>query len=325
MAPAGRGSSIPAIRKATDGHGEDPGSRLLSVIVTAYNAEPELAECFASLSRQEDKNYELLAIDDCSPLGGCIERLLDLSGAMRRRYVRHERNRGVAAARNTGITLADGEYVVCVDGDDALAPGFVRRVKEAIRDDQSSDLLITDSLMFDTDPGQASRIVRSRVPEPAEITRVQPFLGVGIAMRRQWLLNGELYDECDLLRRGMEDREFLIRSLHRNPRIYRINEALYLRRKPVTSRSAACRDGEHELRRYIVRKNKAIFDSAGRSGEFLALGFLNSFEARWRDRRYLESAVLLVSALRHDWHTVLRRGQIRLRSRVATILRLRSR
>ena len=101
-------------------------SMTVSVIIPVYNASATLGGCLDSLNRQTIQRFELLFIDDSS-----TDRSLDILMSYAEQYstgdfvvkvLRHERNRGVAAARNTGLEYATGEYVYYVDADDFIEP-----------------------------------------------------------------------------------------------------------------------------------------------------------------------------------------------------------
>lgn len=101
-------------------------SMTVSVIIPVYNASATLGVCLDSLNRQTIQRFELLFIDDSS-----TDRSLDILMSYAEQYstgdfvvkvLRHERNRGVAAARNTGLEYATGEYVYYVDADDFIEP-----------------------------------------------------------------------------------------------------------------------------------------------------------------------------------------------------------
>jgi glycosyltransferase involved in cell wall biosynthesis len=51
----------------------------------------------------------------------------------RMRYLRHESNRGVAAACNTGIDAAKGEVIAFADSDDLRKPNYLRRQVEFLQ------------------------------------------------------------------------------------------------------------------------------------------------------------------------------------------------
>src|SRR5205814_1340782 len=67
---------------------------------------------------QDAVNLEVIVVDDGSDESGQITALAD----PRVRLVRHDENRGVAAARNTGISHAKGSWIAFLDDDDMWAP-----------------------------------------------------------------------------------------------------------------------------------------------------------------------------------------------------------
>ena len=91
----------------------------LSVIIPVYNVEEYLEKCLKSVVNQEEKDIEIICIDDGS---------LDNSGAIcddfatqdKRIIVYHIKNAGPAAARNLGLKKAKGEYITFVDPDDFI-------------------------------------------------------------------------------------------------------------------------------------------------------------------------------------------------------------
>ena len=97
----------------------------LSIIIPVYNAEKYIEECLASIIPEMDDDIELLLLDDGSK---------DSSYQLIQKYqkgnvhVFHHENQGVSYTRNKGIMRAIGDYVLFVDSDDKLIPGW----KEAV-------------------------------------------------------------------------------------------------------------------------------------------------------------------------------------------------
>ncbi|MET8573880.1 glycosyltransferase family 2 protein [Streptomyces sp. NPDC005012] len=115
----------------------------LSVIVPFYNVRQYAPDTLRSLQANARSDVEFLLVDDCSTddTPALLERAeRDLPGA---RLLRHERNRGIAAARNTGLEAARGEYLTFLDGDDWLAPGHYGRLIAAM-DELGCDFVRTD-------------------------------------------------------------------------------------------------------------------------------------------------------------------------------------
>lgn len=92
---------------------------LVSIVMPVHNNEKDLHEAIGSVLSQTYDCIELLLVDDGST---------DCSGAICDEYAQrdsriqvfHTKNCGVSHARNMGLNAARGEWVLFVDGDDAL-------------------------------------------------------------------------------------------------------------------------------------------------------------------------------------------------------------
>ena len=94
----------------------------ISIIVPVYNAQEFLEETIASVQAQEEKDWELLLVDDCSSDGS--RQILENCAARdeRIRPVYQPSNYGAAAARNRGVEEARGRYIAFLDADDLWKP-----------------------------------------------------------------------------------------------------------------------------------------------------------------------------------------------------------
>lgn len=85
----------------------------VTLYIPCYNGEAYIADCIESALAQFRKPDEILVVDD-----GSTDRTAEIA----RRYdnvrvIRHERNRGLAAARNTALAAATGDLVASLDAD----------------------------------------------------------------------------------------------------------------------------------------------------------------------------------------------------------------
>jgi glycosyltransferase involved in cell wall biosynthesis len=91
----------------------------VSIVVPVYNSEDYLEVCIASLLNQTFQDIEIILIND-----GSTDRSLDIIYAFaendQRIRIHTQKNQGVSAARNAGLSMANGDYILCVDSDDAI-------------------------------------------------------------------------------------------------------------------------------------------------------------------------------------------------------------
>lgn len=111
-----------------------------SVIVPVYNVERFLRQCVESVLNQSRGDFELILVDDGSP-DNCPRICDEYALKDGRVKVIHKTNGGLVSARKAGCVVAVGEYVVCLDGDDYIAPNCLDSFAKAI-DAYSPDICL---------------------------------------------------------------------------------------------------------------------------------------------------------------------------------------
>ena len=100
---------------------------LVSVVMTAYNAEATIGYSVASVLNQTHRNLELLVVDDAST-DGTREILAGLAAADNRiRVLRQSTNAGTYAGKNVALAAARGDFLTFHDADDWCHPRRVER------------------------------------------------------------------------------------------------------------------------------------------------------------------------------------------------------
>ena len=116
---------------------------LISVIIPVYNRISSLKRAIESVLCQNEKNYEILIIDDGSTLN--IKKAIDpYLKNPKIRYFKIYRNKGVSFARNTGIKESKGNFVALLDSDDIWLPFKLKIQLEEINKQRESYIIFTD-------------------------------------------------------------------------------------------------------------------------------------------------------------------------------------
>jgi glycosyltransferase involved in cell wall biosynthesis len=89
---------------------------LVSVVIPTHDRARLLRRALISALAQTHLRIDVVVVDDVST--DDTPRIVEEFQDSRIRYIRHETNRGGAAARNTGIRAANGKYIAFLDDDD---------------------------------------------------------------------------------------------------------------------------------------------------------------------------------------------------------------
>ena len=123
---------------------------LVSVVIPCYNPTGFLEETLASALSQTYRPLEIILVNDGSDAPESGHLLRRLAPGVTRFIV--QPNQGLAAARNTGFLAAEGAYVVPLDADDRLDPGFITECVAEMEARPEAAFIYTDYRVFgDTD------------------------------------------------------------------------------------------------------------------------------------------------------------------------------
>ena len=107
----------------------------LSIIIPVHNRADLLAEAIDSIIAQGLDSYEIIICDDGSTEN--IEATCDKFKLPKEQLVfsRTEESHGAQVARNRGLSLAQGEFIMFMDSDDAVAENGLAPLIEALQAD----------------------------------------------------------------------------------------------------------------------------------------------------------------------------------------------
>ena len=128
-------------------------SKLITIIIPAYNVEKYIGQCLESLVRQTSRRFCALVVDDGSTDGG-TERIAQEYAAAHPGliYYLRQQNKGLGAARNTGLARVKTPFVTFLDSDDWLDVRYIETVIHTLErwDDDSIDIAFTLPTIYDS-------------------------------------------------------------------------------------------------------------------------------------------------------------------------------
>jgi glycosyltransferase involved in cell wall biosynthesis len=177
----------------------------LSLYVPCYNAERHIAACLEGVLAQRLRPAEILVIDDGSQDG-----TVEIASRYPVKILRHEQNRGLAAARNTAFRSARHELVAALDADCVPEPAWLEHLVSHFADENVVGA--SGRLEEAVQTSVADRWRKTHMPQhwgDAPLRDLPALYGANTVYRKSAILEAGGYDErC---RTNGEDRDISAR------------------------------------------------------------------------------------------------------------------
>ena len=179
----------------------------LSVIMPNFNHASLISRALRALVEQVPAAAEIIVIDDAST-DNSVEIIRSFQNAHPEIHLlRHDRNRGTAAAIQTGIDASSSEYLLFNAADDFVLPGLFANAVTALEANPAAAFFCSDVAIIDRDgvvvavrPFMAP-CVRSLYISPANVRLLfrssdNWFIGPSVIYRREPLSRVEYFDQA---------------------------------------------------------------------------------------------------------------------------------
>jgi hypothetical protein len=221
-----------------------------------------LIEMLQSVLEQTFSDWEVILIDDCSPLLlGAVK--IHFGNEPRFRWLKASHNQGPAAIRNSAVALAESDCILPVDADDVLANADVlQRLYDAWQQDKTK--IIYGNLQRLSNQGAYWQ--RGRIIQFPEYTfeRVMDLNGlIPVTAMHSKHCHNAAGGWKTTLQFGLEDVEYWIAAGKSGHCGQHINAVVLAYRRHDTSRSYNLRFGnrnEDAMKRQIIDIHKDVFE-----------------------------------------------------------------
>lgn len=181
-----------------------------SIIIPTHN-RPNLLPRAVESARAAGTDVEIIVVDDAST-DETASVCRDLAGI---RYIRLERNQGVAGARNVGILASSSEFIAFLDDDDLRLPGSLDLQTEVLAANPEAGFVCGAMLMADQDyrlTGETSSPGNCDVDSGDifwQLLELEfPVMPLGVVIRKECFLRVGLLNRR---LRGIDDWDILVR------------------------------------------------------------------------------------------------------------------
>lgn len=182
----------------------------VSIVVPAYNAARYIAESLNALLAEDYPELEIVIVDD-----GSTDDTAEIAslyvGKDSRIHLVIQPNGGVCSARNRGIREARGKYILPVDADDILLPGFVAWAVEQMEQHPEVKVVVPRAEFFGARQGEWC------LPDytPQLLARKNMIPATALYRRSEWERVGGYNEQMQ----AREDWEFWINVLKNGGRV----------------------------------------------------------------------------------------------------------
>lgn len=176
----------------------------ISIIIPCYNTKPSfLAEAIESIKNSTGAySYNIIIVDDGSTDAETLLYIRNIKDDLVK--IMYQVNAGPAAARNKGVSIAESEFILFLDSDDRLKPGYIDAGIAALHENENAGVVYANAIAF----GDGSRSNFAAKPFDIIELLIKNYIPMCVVMRKKtWEDVGGIDD--NLIQ--YEDWEFWIR------------------------------------------------------------------------------------------------------------------
>lgn len=223
----------------------------VSIVIPCYNHWQYLPEALQSALSQTHKDTEIIVVDD-----GSVERppqsLLQMLEQNDIALIEIP-NSGPSFARNTGIEKAQGELILPLDADDALAPTYVEEAIQVFRSNNDAGIVYCDAEFF----GDLSGKWELPPYNFPDILLDNYIFASALFRKDDWHRVGGYNVN---MKHGWEDHDFWLSIVELKRVIVRIPKVLFRYRKLAESRTKKFdRDQKIEMYDNLVANHRQLY------------------------------------------------------------------
>jgi len=223
----------------------------ISVVIPCYNHGGYLQDAIHSVLSQTFQNIEIIVVDDGSTDLETVSILdrIDYPCVKLLRTV----NNGLSSARNTGIAASSGEYILPLDADDRIAPGYLEKGAEVLDHTPAIDVVYGRAEYF----GARSGSWELGEFSSRKLLVENMVFCTSLFRRKCWQLAGG-YDPA--MRFGWEDWEFWLTLCEHQAVFYRLPEVVFYYRIHSSSMTSSMRLWQKALMMgHMVIKHRRLY------------------------------------------------------------------
>jgi glycosyltransferase involved in cell wall biosynthesis/ADP-heptose:LPS heptosyltransferase/radical SAM superfamily enzyme YgiQ (UPF0313 family)/predicted O-methyltransferase YrrM/2-polyprenyl-3-methyl-5-hydroxy-6-metoxy-1,4-benzoquinol methylase len=235
-----------------------PGSPLVSIIVTAYNAADYISRAIESILIQSYRNFEIIVVDD-----GSTDNTAEIVRGFEGEPIKYffKENGGVASARNFGLQKAGGSFIIMLDSDDMMTPDYIASHLQGFEQHPEADMIYCDDLLIDEQDKPIRVINRPEYSNPDGIISDMfrcgfPVVHFKTCIKRSVFDKLGLYDERLIV---AEDYDMMRRFVKQQLKMHHLPEALYLRRLRADSLSKGFNAAKAKSHFDVIRRFTETF------------------------------------------------------------------
>jgi GT2 family glycosyltransferase len=227
----------------------DGAAPRVSVVVPCHDMAATLAETLASVAAQElDGDIEIIVVDDGSTDGSG-----ELAASLGATVLRQSASGHPAHARNTGFAAAAAPYVLPLDADDLLDPGFLAATVAALDADPDAGFAYGDVREFAG--GQPDELHATGAYDFVELTHRNRHGSASLVRHEAWQAVGGYDAEV-----GYEDWDLWLGLGHAGWHGVKAAGAVFAHRRSDAGRWAFDKARDRDIKARLVLKRPPLYD-----------------------------------------------------------------